>query len=311
MDFLKYIYNFLFTENSYAYYILLSFISFLIFYFGLWKHLLKPKKTKKEEFLGLEKIPQWFTDGIDEIIDGLETIVMSVYNPINDFVNENIADPIMSVIDGIDDMIENFIRIVCFLNKSGSRFRNLSSSFENIFEGVIEEFIAMGYALELGFTSISSLVYHVSLFIESYINCGVKFFSNLISCLPFYLLDILGFILYLPITIFLWIFSTFLGMDFYAREKQAWEGINMLSYTLFPYLGFHLVHYPQHIRENCYSCVRLKSNVINKKADEVDTTFTEDIPQVLRNASHKLQRGANQFNEVFAYPHVREPEDVH
>ena len=99
-------------------------------------------------------------------------------------------------------------------------------------------------------------------------------------------------------------------MDFFAREKQAWEGINMLSYTLFPYLGFHLVHYPKHIRENCYSCVRLKSDVINKKADKVDTTFTEDIPEVLRNASKKLERGGKQFAEVFAYPHVREPEDV-
>ena len=303
--------DFFFFKNSYTYYILLSFISFLIIYFGLLKHYFKKKNTSKEPFLGLEKIPRYFSDGINDIISGVEDIALDVFNPIKDFVNDNIADPIMSVIDGIDTMIENFIRIVCFLNKSGSRFRNLSSSFENIFEGVIEEFVAVGYALEMGFTSISSLVYHVSLFIESYINCGVKFFSNIISCLPFYLLDIVGYILYLPITITLWIFSTFLGMDFYAKEKQAWNGINILSDALFPYLGFHLVHYPKHIRENCYSCVRLKSNIINKKADEVDTTFTEDIPEVLRNASDKIQRGAKQFNEVFAYPHVREPEDVH
>lgn len=258
----------------------------------------------------IKKIPKKITGGVRKIQKGVNSIPDKVFKPVSDFMEDNVEDPIMEVIDGIDDMIENFIRIVCFINRSPVRFRNLGASFNNIFSGIIEEFIALGYALQLGFNSIASMVYYVSVFIGSYLDCGVKFAQNIFYCLPFYIFDIIGQILYLPIRILLWVFSTFLALDLYSNEKKVWNGLESMDKILFPYIGVHIIHYPKEVRENCYVCVRLREKVITDKAKEVDETFRKDIPEMLGKSSEKLKKGGRQFREVFAYPHVKEPRHV-
>ena len=258
----------------------------------------------------LKNIPDEVNDGLDSIEDGINSISDKIFKPVGDFMEDNVEDPIMDLIDGIDEMIENFIRIVCFINKSPVRFRNLGASFNNIFGGIIEEFIALGYALQLGFNSIAAMVYYVFAFIGSYLDCGVKFAQNIFYCLPFYIFDIIGQILYLPIRMLLWVFSTFLAIDLYSNEKKVWNGLESMDKILFPYIGFHIVHYPKEVRENCYVCVRLREKVITDKAKEVDETFRKDIPNMLGKSREKLKKGGRQFSEVFAYPHVKEPQDV-
>lgn len=258
----------------------------------------------------LSDIPKEVNKGLDSIEDGINDIPDIIFKPIKKFIKTNIEDPIMSLIDGIDDMIENFIRIVCFINKSPVRFRNLGASFENIFTGVIEEFIAMGYAFQLGFNSIAEMVYFVFAFVGSYMECGVKFAQNIFYCIPFYIFDIIRQVLYLPIRLLLWVFSTFLAIDLYPNEKKIWNGLEHMDKVLFPYIGFHIIHYPKEVRENCYVCVRLKEKVVVDKAKEVDETFRKDIPEMFGRSKDKLNKGRRQFHEVFAYPYVREPRYV-
>jgi hypothetical protein len=54
----------------------------------------------------------------------------------------------------------------------------------------------------------------------------------------------------------------------------------------------------------------LREKVITDKAKEVDETFRKDIPNMLGKSREKLKKGGRQFSEVFAYPHVKEPQDV-
>ena len=65
------------------------------------------------------------------------------------------------------------------------RFRNLFESFDNLFQGVAEEFIVIGQAIEMGFESVSDLVYYFGVFIGSYMNCGANLLKNSITCIPF------------------------------------------------------------------------------------------------------------------------------
>ena len=272
------------------------------------KKLFEPPINASKKFIN--SVPKRITKGVQKIEDGVNSIPDKVFKPVSDFMEDNVEDPIMDLIDGIDEMIENFIRIVCFINKSPVRFRNLGASFNNIFSGIIEEFIALGYALQLGFNSIASMVYYVFAFIGSYLDCGVKFAQNIFYCLPFYIFDIIRQILYLPIRILLWVFSTFLAIDLYSNEKKVWNGLENMDKILFPYIGFHIIHYPKEVRENCYVCVRLREKVITDKAKEVDETFRKDIPKMLGKSREKLEKGGRQFREVFAYPHVKEPRHV-
>ena len=239
-----------------------------------------------------EEIPAQINSGISLVEDEVVNVPNLIFTPVTEFVGDNIEAPIKEMTKGIDTMIENFIRIVCFINKSPVRFRNLGASFENIFNGFIAEFVALGYALELGYNSISELVYYGTIYLESYLSCVIKILSNFIQCAPFFIFDVIGQILYLPIRILLWLFSTFIGIDLYSREKQVWAGLEKMDYELYPYIGFHFIYYPKHIRENCYVCIRLKADTVKRKNRE---DFT---------------KGLKHFKEVFAYPHVREPRYV-
>jgi len=268
----------------------------------------EPPTEEADKFL--KNIPKNVNKGIKGIEDKVNDIPDMIFKPVDKFMKQNVEDPIMNLIDGIDEMIADFARIVCLINKSPVRFRNLGASFNNIFSGIIEEFIALGYALQLGFNSIASMVYYVFTFVGSYLDCGVKFAQNIFYCLPFYIFDIIRQILYLPIRILLWVFSTFLAIDLYSNEKKVWNGLESMDKILFPYIGFHIIQYPKEVRENCYVCVRLREKVITDKAKEVDETFRKDIPKMLGKSREKLEKGGRQFREVFAYPHVKEPRHV-
>ena len=147
----------------------------------------------------LKKIAKDIGKPINSMNKEFKKIPNNVFKPIDKFIKKNVRDPILDLIDGIDVMIANFIRIVCFLKTTPNRFRNLGSAFDEVFNGVAQEFVALGYAFELGFDSISSLVYYSAVFIESYLSCAIKLLSNGLECLPFYVIDIVGQIIYIPV----------------------------------------------------------------------------------------------------------------
>ena len=248
---------------------------------------------------------------IDEIEKAFDKYSKQVERDTKKALKATIKDPIVEITKGIDIMLINFVRILCFLNKMPCRFRNLFESFDNLFQGVAEEFIVIGQAIEMGFESVSDLVYYFGVFIGSYMNCGANLLKNSITCIPFYLGSIIGFILYLPIQIILWAFKTFLSFDLYPTEKRIWKGLKTSNDALFPIIGFHFMHYPKWVRENCYSCIRLRTSVLKEAKNQTDDTFNEKIPDLINGKNRtKISKAFRHFEEVFAFPDARSPEDV-
>tara|TARA_B100000963_G_C22578271_1_gene649569 strand:+ start:201 stop:1082 length:882 start_codon:yes stop_codon:yes gene_type:complete len=248
---------------------------------------------------------------IDEIEKAFDKYSKQVERDTKKALKATIKDPIVEITKGIDVMLSNFVRILCFLNKMPCRFRNLFESFDNLFQGVAEEFLVIGQAIEMGFESVSDLVYYFGVFIGSYMNCGANLLKNSITCVPFYLGSIIGFILYLPIQIILWAFKTFLSFDLYPTEKRIWKGLKTSNDALFPIIGFHFMHYPKWVRENCYSCIRLRTSVLKGAKNQTDDTFNEKIPDLINGKNRtKINKAFRHFEEVFAFPDARSPEDV-
>ena len=258
----------------------------------------------------LKKIADDIGKPITSLGNEFKKIPKRVFKPINKFMKKSVLDPIMSLTNGIDDMITNFIRIICFLKATPNRFRNLGTAFDEVFNGVEEEIVAIGYAFELGFDSISSLVYSTTIFIDTYLNCIIKILSNSLDCLPFYILDVIGQILYLPVRILLWVFNTFLGINLYSIEKNTWKGVMEFDNIIYSSTGFHIARYPKEIRDNCYTCSTLKKSVLEERKKNVDITFEEKIPAQLGKSKPTFEKSKRHFNEVFAYPHAKKPEDV-
>ena len=261
----------------------------------------------------------WVDDLIDEAVSA---VVEPIYNWFRDLGNSiasiftDIAqffkDLVMAPIDGIDRMIADINEIVCFIQKLPNRLYNIQHGVNNIFVGIVEQFEALGTAIELGYKDTKNLLVYTGEFISTYIQCVVKLVKNFYKCAIFYLLEVFGKLLMLPFRICMWIAYTYFGIDLYPVEKMMWNIIYWIDGIIFSYVGVHIAHYPQSIREDCYTCIRLKREVVKEKADDLDYTFTKTIPDLMTNSSGacKIRRGKAQLDEVSRLPIARHPNEI-
>ena len=268
------------------------------------------KKAIDDFLKPIKKFPDEIKKLGDDIEDGAKEVGDEVKDAAEDAMQDLIVKPFAKLTAGIDALIQDFLRIVCFLNNVPARFANIGAGFDSVFKGVEEEFVALGYAIELGYNSIASLIFHASLYVRSYLDCGMKMITNFGDCFFFYILEVVGQVLYLPFRIIMWVFITFFSFSLYETEKQIWKSIYDLNDSLFPYLGFHIAHYSKSVRDKCYTCVRLRDEVVSFKANEVDKTFKKDIPNIFRRNRTQFKKSQRHLAESVAYPSARQPRYV-
>ena len=80
------------------------------------------------------------------------------------------------------------------------------------------------------------------------ITCGLEMFMNFRQCFFWYLLEIIGQTLYLPIRFLVWILSI------QSWEKYTWDKIQAADCAFFDLTGIHVIHYSEDILKRCYKC---------------------------------------------------------
>jgi len=228
---------------------------------------------------------------------------------------------------GIDDMIEDFKRIVCMLETVPNRVDNILVGISNIFLGIGNWFkITKEAGGEVG-KEIQTLADYNFLYFGRWLACFVKFAQNFFKCFVYYLIDFVGKLLYLPISLGIWIMFTFLGINLYPHEARLFEGVKTLDMFLYGIIGFSILRYPKHIRQDCYSCIRLRSQVIRYQTKEVGKAFRKQSSKftdegaekrknpngeknVITDNNNELAKGYNNFKEVTAFPQARPAKDV-
>ena len=154
-----------------------------------------------------------------------------------------------------------------------NRVDNILVGISNIFLGIGNWFkITKEAGGEVG-KEIQTLADYNFLYFGRWLACFVKFAQNFFKCFVYYLIDFVGKLLYLPVSFGIWVMFTFLGIDLYPHESRLFEGVKALDMFLYGIIGFSILRYPKHIREDCYSCIRLRSQVIRYQAKEVGKTF--------------------------------------
>jgi len=87
--------------------------------------------------------------------------------------------------------------------------------------------------------------------IGSYIKCSLEKVKNLPGCMPWYMLQIFGKCLYLPVIFFVWLFKL------QKIERDFWNAMESMDKAIFDIFGFHVIHYPQSVINKCYKCSSL------------------------------------------------------
>tara|TARA_B100000902_G_scaffold336675_1_gene337095 strand:- start:1486 stop:2205 length:720 start_codon:yes stop_codon:yes gene_type:complete len=235
-----------------------------------------------------------------------------VWRAIKRAVNAAIDALFRAVFGGVMRMIENFKRIVCFLESLPLRARNVTSGVQNIFEGVGKKVEAIGKSFSLGFERTGTLVEYTGEYAETRIECVTKFIKNFYKCALFYLIRIFCEIMYAIITLPVIYVSYLFGVD---ANKVLFtpiaEGMTYIS----SYFGFDIIFYLKYLTEgihdDCYSCRRLKDSALENAGKRWQDTFTKDIPKIMKDGGAKeFRRAKNQFNESSVLI-PREPHLVH
>lgn len=101
------------------------------------------------------------------------------------------------------------------------------------------------------------------------------------------------------------------GLNMAAQFERIEEGIITMDQFFYSLLGFHLIYFPESIRKDCFTCVRLKGSAVSKRADEWKHTFDTRIPEIMteEGGDKEFRRAKNQFTESSVLV-PREPGDV-
>ena len=226
---------------------------------------------------------------------------------------KNVINNLKKPFKDIEKTIKQFSDyFVVFFRTINPRFQNLFSGIEVIFaDGLIGEVKTIGDSMTSGFNGIGYLFAATGEIIKNYLICGVKWLRNLYFCIFFYALQILIYILYLPVWIIMWALKTFTGIDMFFIEERTMKGLRMLDGFTWYWLGFHIIYWPKNVRERCFTCIRLKKKVLSNTAKAVDYNFNERI----RKASGLKMKWAERVSKAhmkqfISWPGVKHPKQV-
>ena len=230
---------------------------------------------------------------------------------IKDAINSAIEDMFRVPLDGIMTMIENFKRIVCFLESMPKRARNVTSGVNNIFTGVEKKVDAVGKSFSAGIESTGTLFAYGGEYAGSRVRCIVQFIQNFYKCVFFYILKSIGGILKIIILKPIEYIGSMFGVNMEARIDQIGEGIITIDQFVYSIFGFHIIYFPESVRKDCFTCVRLKGSAVSKRADELKYTFDTKIPKIMTDegGDAEFRRAKNQFTES-SVTVPREPNEV-
>ena len=300
----------------------------------LYKRLVRPpvdeieecyEKIEKEIMETVELLLAWPTiigEGLGSIFSAINSAFEDLNEVFDNMFKACFDNDGVKVCYGIDNMIEDFKRIICMFETIPNRVENVLFGINNIFLGIGEFFSKIKLSTSEVGKEVQTLYDYNILFFGRYLACFVKFAQNFFKCFAYYLLDFILKLMYLPISLILWIMFTIFSIDLYPAEKRIFVAIAGLDTFLYPLLGFSILRYPKHIREDCYTCIRLRGQVIVHQTKEVGKSFGRQSQKFVdpgaekrKNPSGKKhsitdnnEKGAtayNNFKEVTAFPKAR------
>jgi hypothetical protein len=199
---------------------------------------------------------------------------------------------------GLGDMLAMIPMIINFLITLPQRFMNILAAIINIELGLIMSLGNAGTVAGIVLTDAYEFLLYTWELVRTYMICAPKMLANLTHCLIYYIIDFVGIVLYLPVRIFLAILKA-LGVNLYPQEKQIWDGIEKVDRVIFTQTGFHIVHWPKSIRDQCYNCKRLKLTVYSNRIVDMVGDFTTVIPAILVTGMKYLKRAGANIDNVF------------
>jgi hypothetical protein len=182
-----------------------------------------------------------------------------------------------------------------------SMISDIGRGFEEIGQGIDELVTEVPVGVYHAILDGSEFLQYIGVFLFTNFVCMMKNMKNMTSCIFFYIFDAILLLCYLPIAIFLFLFS-FIFPSIYDMQKKVFEYAEKIDKYWFGFFKFHLIHYPKSVRDMCYNCKRLKPTVFVNKIMEYADDISDPIYGDLTNwASNVLGGTYKVLNAVIGF----------
>jgi hypothetical protein len=131
-------------------------------------------------------------------------------------------------------------------------FQMLGMIFKLIF-GILDFFIGLVEIIIWTVECIPSLPF-IFIWAVTGFMCGLNGILNLPKCFLWYLLEWIGWVLYLPFRFLFWLIDIITHMGIVKAEHDTWCFLDELDKMIYGISGAHIIHYPDSIIEKCYTC---------------------------------------------------------
>lgn len=171
----------------------------------------------------------------------------------------------------------------------------------DIFTGVAQEFIEFPQGAFIGAISSAKMVHALGVFGITNFICGLKMLQNATSCGGYYIMQLIGKILYLIPAL------VFMVLDFVGGkaklgsqiEKKLWDFLEILDRFTRERLGFHIIYFSKSVRDKCFNCRRLKTSAFVRKTGEFVNDLTQDVIPLTTGGLSKMFGGLEKIMKAF------------
>jgi len=132
------------------------------------------------------------------------------------------------------------------------------------------------------------------------LNCAMRMMNNASYCALFYILDVVGQILYMIPRILIFILNL-IGLPASEWEKGIWDFLEDVDKWCIDNIGIHIIHLPKSIRETCFNCRRLKPTAFIAKAQTTAATLKNPIVPLLTGGIGMLTKGLNRIARALRF----------
>jgi hypothetical protein len=190
---------------------------------------------------------------------------------------------IFSILAEIGDFIGKIAQLFTAIGQ-------IARGLGEIVYGVGREFVEAPAGAALAWVQFVIFIQTLWVFAITNFNCAMKMMNNATYCAFFYILDVLGQMIYLIPRLVIYVLSL-LGLPAYDWEKRIWDFLEEVDMWMIDHVGIHIIHFPKSIRNTCFNCRRLKPTAFISKATKATDTLRNPIIPLLTNGLFSMKSG--------------------
>lgn len=196
-----------------------------------------------------------------------------------------------------------FADIGRFIKRVGKIFSAIGKIGQGAVEvvgGVGQEIASAPVGIYLTWVQAVIFIQTVWVFAFTNLNCAMRMMNNASYCAFFYILDILGQMLYLIPRLIIFALNL-IGLPASAWEKGIWNILEDIDKWCIDHIGIHIIHFPKSIRETCFNCRRLKPTAFISKAQNTAEAIRDPIVPLLTGGIGLMFKGMNRIADALRF----------